>query len=61
MPQGLGKNLDPTLSVFENVDFFGRLFGLARQQRERPDRTSCCAAPGSTLSLTVRQASCRAA
>ncbi len=34
MPQGLGKNLDPTLSVFENVDFFGRLFGLARQQRD---------------------------
>ena len=33
MPQGLGKNLDPTLSVFENVDFFGRLFGLGRQQR----------------------------
>ncbi|KHE57554.1 hypothetical protein D480_0224345, partial [Pseudomonas aeruginosa] len=23
MPQGLGKNLYPTLSVFENVDFFG--------------------------------------
>ena len=34
MPQGLGKNLDPTLSVFENVDFFGRLFGLGRQERE---------------------------
>ncbi|GAB2180199.1 ribosome-associated ATPase/putative transporter RbbA [Denitratisoma sp. agr-D3] len=28
MPQGLGRNLYPTLSVFENVDFFGRLFGL---------------------------------
>eukprot|EP01035_Chromulina_nebulosa_P050151 gene50151-68146_t len=24
MPQGLGKNLYATLSVFENVDFFGR-------------------------------------
>jgi ribosome-dependent ATPase len=35
MPQGLGKNLDPTLSVFENVDFFGRLFGLSRQERKR--------------------------
>lgn len=33
MPQGLGKNLYPTLSVFENVDFFGRLFGLAAQER----------------------------
>ncbi len=27
MPQGLGKNLYPTLSVVENLDFFGRLFG----------------------------------
>src|SRR5690606_38952252 len=32
---GLGKNLYPTLSVFENVDFFGRLFGHARAERER--------------------------
>ncbi len=35
MPQGLGKNLYPTLSVFENVDFFGRLFGFGRRERER--------------------------
>ncbi|MGB3272264.1 MAG: ribosome-associated ATPase/putative transporter RbbA [Xanthobacteraceae bacterium] len=35
MPQGLGKNLYPTLSVFENIDFFGRLFGHGRQERER--------------------------
>ncbi len=35
MPQGLGKNLYPTLSVFENVDFFGRLFGHDRVERER--------------------------
>jgi ribosome-dependent ATPase len=34
MPQGLGRNLYPTLSVFENVDFFGRLFGHARAERE---------------------------
>jgi len=34
MPQGLGKNLYPTLSVFENVDFFGRLFGQGRAERE---------------------------
>jgi len=33
MPQGLGRNLYPTLSVFENVDFFGRLFGHARAER----------------------------
>jgi ribosome-dependent ATPase len=35
MPQGLGKNLYPTLSIFENVDFFGRLFGHDRQEREQ--------------------------
>jgi ribosome-dependent ATPase len=35
MPQGLGKNLYPTLSVFENIDFFGRLFGHGRTERER--------------------------
>jgi len=35
MPQGLGRNLYPTLSVFENVDFFARLFGHDRQERER--------------------------
>ena len=33
MPQGLGKNLYPTLSVFENIDFFGRLFGQKRKER----------------------------
>ena len=33
MPQGLGKNLYPTLSVFENLDFFGRLFGLNQNER----------------------------
>jgi len=35
MPQGLGKNLYPTLSVFENLDFFARLFGQGRAERER--------------------------
>jgi ribosome-dependent ATPase len=35
MPQGLGKNLYPTLSVRENVDFFGRLFGHNKHERER--------------------------
>jgi ribosome-dependent ATPase len=33
MPQGLGKNLYPDLSVRENVDFFGRLFGHSRAER----------------------------
>ena len=35
MPQGLGRNLYPTLSAFENVDFFGRLFGHGRAERHR--------------------------
>jgi ribosome-dependent ATPase len=35
MPQGLGKNLYPTLSVVENVDFFGRLFGQDARERAR--------------------------
>ncbi len=35
MPQGLGKNLYPTLSVFENIDFFGRLFGHDKAERHR--------------------------
>ncbi len=33
MPQGLGRNLYPTLSVFENIDFFGRLFGQSESER----------------------------
>ena len=36
MPQGLGRNLYAPLSVFDNVDFFGRLFdqpALERRQR----------------------------
>src|SRR5262249_19062103 len=35
MPQGLGSNLYPTLSVFENIDFHGRLFGQAEAERQR--------------------------
>jgi len=35
LPQGLGKNLYRTLSVFDNVDFFGRLFGQESAERER--------------------------
>ncbi|MGJ4939025.1 ribosome-associated ATPase/putative transporter RbbA [Bradyrhizobium sp. HKCCYLS1011] len=33
MPQGLGRNLYPTLSVFDNIDFFGRLFGQGTAER----------------------------
>ena len=35
MPQGLGRNLYPTLSVAENLDFFGRLFGHGPAERAR--------------------------
>jgi ribosome-dependent ATPase len=35
MPQGLGKNLYPTLSVEENLQFFARLFGHGRAERRR--------------------------
>jgi ribosome-dependent ATPase len=34
MPQGLGKNLYPDLSVRENIEFFARLFGQGRSERE---------------------------
>src|SRR6516165_8950158 len=34
MPQGLGRNLYPTLSVFENLDFIGRLFGQQGTERK---------------------------
>ena len=35
MPQGLGKNLYATLSVAENLEFFGRLFGHDAAERAR--------------------------
>ena len=39
MPQGLGKNLYQELSVSENLDFFGKLFGQGRKERKaRIDR-----------------------
>ncbi len=34
MPQGLGKNLYPDLSIRENIEFFGRLFGQSAAERE---------------------------
>ena len=35
MPQGLGRNLYATLTIAENIDFFARLFGHGRAERER--------------------------
>lgn len=34
MPQGLGHNLYPDLSIVENIRFFATLFGLSREERE---------------------------
>ncbi|MCC7179975.1 MAG: ribosome-associated ATPase/putative transporter RbbA [Acidobacteria bacterium] len=39
VPQGLGRNLYPTLSIEENLQFFARLFGHgAAERRSRIDR-----------------------
>ena len=35
MPQGLGRNLYPTLSIEENLQFFAQLFGHGRAERRR--------------------------
>lgn len=35
MPQGLGKNLYMLLSVYENMEFFARVFGLDKNERKR--------------------------
>lgn len=34
MPQGLGKNLYQDLSIAENLDFFGQLFGQGKRERQ---------------------------
>jgi ribosome-dependent ATPase len=34
MPQGLGRNLYATLSVAENLEFFARLFGQGKRERD---------------------------
>jgi ribosome-dependent ATPase len=46
---GLGRNLYPTLSVYENVDFFGRLFGLDARSAPRAS-AGCSMRPVSPLS-----------
>jgi len=40
MPQGLGKNLYPDLSIRENIEFFGRLFGQSGAERKRHRRAA---------------------
>jgi ribosome-dependent ATPase len=54
MPQGLGRNLYATLSVQENLDFFGRLFGLDAD--ERYARISELTAATGLAEFTGRQA-----
>jgi ribosome-dependent ATPase len=63
MPQGLGKNLYPDLSVRENIDFFGRLFGQSQAERnsrisellESTGLTSFSDRPAKKLSGGMRQ------
>ena len=57
MPQGLGKNLYATLSVVENLDFFGRLFGQPRAERgQRIDELLRRDRPGGVSRPAGRQA-----
>lgn len=54
MPQGLGKNLYPTLSMEENLQFFGRLFGHdAAERRRRIDELTASTGLKSFLSRPV--------
>ena len=58
MPQGLGKNLYPTLSVEENLQFFARLFGHdAAERRRRIDRLTQATGLHPFLSRPVGQLS----
>ena len=57
MPQGLGKNLYADLSVRENIEFFGRLFGQIQAERERGYST-CSKVRDWDLSSTAPQRSC---
>lgn len=51
MPQGLGKNLYAELSVEENLDFFGKLFGQGSTERKtRIDRLTNATGLGAFLS-----------
>lgn len=69
MPQGLGKNLYPTLSVEENLQFFARLFGhdAAERRRRIDDLTAATglhkflARPAGKLSGGMKQSSACAA
>ena len=63
MPQGLGHNLYPELSIAENIQFFATLFGLPRAEREArmasllaaTDLTSFAERPAGKLSGGMKQ------
>ncbi len=61
MPQGLGRNLYADLSVAENIEFFGRLFGQDAAERAIEDATCFWKARVSRLSPTGRRKSSPAA
>ena len=52
MPQGLGRNLYPTLSVLENIDFIGRLHGL--DKADRASRIERLTRPETSLNISRR-------
>ena len=60
MPQGLGKNLYLELSVYDNVDFMARLFGLVARRAQGPRPGAAGGDRASARSPTARPASCRA-
>jgi ABC-type multidrug transport system fused ATPase/permease subunit len=60
MPQGLGGNLYPELSISENIRFFATLFGLSKANASSAC-TACCWPPTCCASPSARPASCLAA
>jgi ribosome-dependent ATPase len=60
MPQGLDRNLYPLLSVAENLDFFGRLFGQGKVERGARFTDLLASTGLDTPVRTARPQSCRA-
>ena len=60
MPQGLGRNLYPDLTVQENIAFFSRLFGQAGQNAPGAPR-NCSMPPALRRSPTAPPRNCPAA
>lgn len=40
MPQGLGRNLYPTLTVEENLHFFGKIYNYSKEERQKKNSQS---------------------